>query len=49
MFKAQSKEELTKFINIHKSASSHLVKCAYPRVKQFIWKKHSGQKAFVYR
>ena len=46
MFKAQPKTELTKFINAYKSASSRLIKCDFPRVKQFLWKEMFWSKSF---
>ena len=46
IFKAQPKTELTKFINVYKSASSRLIKRNFPRVKQFLWKEMFWSKSF---
>ena len=46
VFKAQPKTELTKFINVYKSASSRLIKRDFPRVKQFLWKEMFWSKSF---
>ncbi len=38
MFRAQSKSELSKFINAYKSASSRLLKKEYPEIREKPWK-----------
>ena len=46
MFKAHPKTDLTKFINVYKSASSRLIKRDFPQVKQFLWKEMFWAKSF---
>jgi putative transposase len=46
MFKAQPKTERTKFIHAYESACSRLIKCDFPRVKQFSWKEIFWSKSF---
>lgn len=38
MFRAQSKTEISKFINAYKSASSRLIKKEYPEIREKLWK-----------
>lgn len=38
LFRGQPNTELSKFINIYKSASSRLIKKEYPQIRKLLWK-----------
>lgn len=46
LFKAQPNSELSKFINVYKSASSRLVKKEYPTIKKSLWKEYFRSRSF---
>lgn len=46
LFKAEPKSELSKFINVYKSASSRLIKRDFPHVKTQLWKEMFWSKSF---
>ena len=46
MFHAQSRTELSKFINAWKSASSRLLKKEYPEIREKLWKEAFWSQSF---
>ena len=46
MFHAQSRTELSKFINAYKSASSRLIKKEYPQIREKLWKEAFWSQSF---
>ncbi len=48
LFKAHPNTEISKFINTYKSASSRLLKKEFPKIREKLWKKIFGVKAFAY-
>ncbi|WP_144499488.1 IS200/IS605 family transposase [Bacillus sp. FDAARGOS_235] len=46
LFKAHPNTEMTKFINAYKSASSRLIKRAFPQVKKKLWKEMFWSRSF---
>ena len=40
LFKAHPNTEISKFINVYKSASSRLLKKEFPQIRQKLWKEH---------
>ncbi len=46
LFEAHPKSELSKFINAYKSASSRLVKKAFPELKNSLWKDSFWSQSF---
>ena len=46
LFKAQPNSELSKFINVYKSASSRLIKKEYPEIKEKLWKEYFWSRSF---
>lgn len=46
MFRAQPKSELSKFINVYKSASNRLLKQEYPRIRQKLWREYFWSRSF---
>ncbi|MCA1047764.1 IS200/IS605 family transposase [Bacillus toyonensis] len=46
LFKAHPNSEMTKFINAYKSASSRLIKRAFPQVKKKLWKEMFWSRSF---
>ena len=46
MFHAQSRMELSKFINAWKSASSRLLKKEYPEIREKLWKEAFWSQSF---
>lgn len=46
LFAASPSTDLTKFINVYKSASSRLIKQEFPQVKQQLWKEHFWSRGF---
>jgi putative transposase len=47
LFKAEPNSELSKFINVYKSASSRLIKKEYPHIKKYLWKEYFWLEVFV--
>lgn len=46
LFKAHPNSELSKFINVYKSASSRLIKKEYPRVRKKLWKEYFWSRSY---
>lgn len=46
LFKAHPKSELSKFINVYKSASSRLIKKEFPDIKEKLWKESFWSRSF---
>ena len=46
LFRAESKSELTHFINAYKSASSRLIKKEYPKIREKLWKEMFWTRSF---
>ncbi len=46
LFKAHPKSELSKFINVYKSASSRLIKKEFPDIKEKLWKESFWSRNF---
>lgn len=46
LFKGQPKTELSKFINVYKSASSRLLKKEFPTMRQTLWKEMFWSRSF---
>ncbi|AHA75459.1 IS200/IS605 family transposase [Bacillus cereus] len=46
LFKAHPNTEMTKFINVYKSASSRLIKRDFPQVKKKLWKEMFWSRSF---
>ncbi len=46
LFESHPNSELSKFINAYKSASSRLVKKAFPELKNSLWKEHFWSQSF---
>ncbi|MDA7027057.1 IS200/IS605 family transposase [Bacillus sp. CLL-7-23] len=46
LFKAHPNTELSKFINAYKSASSRLIKKAFPQVRKKLWKEMFWSRSF---
>ncbi|ANB61725.1 IS200/IS605 family transposase [Anoxybacteroides amylolyticum] len=46
LFKAHPNSELSKFINVYKSASSRLIKKHFPQVKRKLWKEYFWSRGF---
>lgn len=45
-FKAHPQSELSKFINVYKSASSRLLKKEFPQIRQKLWEEHFWSQSF---
>ena len=46
LFRAQTKSELSKFIDAYKSASSRLLKQEFPQSRQKLWKEYFWSRSF---
>lgn len=46
LFTAHPKSELSKFLNVYKSASSRLIKRDFPQVKNKLWKEFFWSRSF---
>lgn len=46
MFKAHPNSELSRFVNVYKSASSRLIKRDFPEVRKKLWKKMFWSRSF---
>lgn len=46
LFKAQPDTEISKFINVYKSASSRLVKKNYPQIRNHLWKEYFWSRSY---
>lgn len=46
LFKAHPKNEISKFINAYKSASSRLLKKEFPGIRQKLWKEYFWSQSF---
>ena len=46
LFKAHPNTEISKFINVYKSASSRLLKKEFPQIRQKLWKEHFWSQSF---
>ena len=46
LFKAQPDTVLSKFINAYKSASSRVVKRAYPEIRKHLWKEYFWSRSY---
>lgn len=46
LFKGEPNTELSKFINIYKSASSRLIKKEYPSIRKKLWKEYFWSRSF---
>lgn len=46
LFKAHPNSELSKFINVYKSASSRLIKKEYPKIKEQLWKEYFWSRSY---
>lgn len=46
LFSANPKTELTKFINVYKSASSRRIKEEFPEIRKSLWKEHFWSRSF---
>lgn len=46
LFKAHPNTEMTKFINVYKSASSRLIKRDFPQVRKKLWKEMFWSRSF---
>ena len=46
LFKGHPNTELTKFINVYKSASSRLIKKEFPQIRAKLWKEYFWTRSF---
>ena len=46
MFRAKPATEISRFINVYKSASSRLLKKEYPEIRKKLWKEYFWSKSF---
>lgn len=46
LFKAHPNTEISKFINVYKSASSRLVKKEFPQIRKQLWKEYFWSRSF---
>lgn len=46
LFSSQPKTELSKFINVYKSASSRIIKKAFPEIRRFLWREQFWSQSF---
>ena len=46
VFRAHPNSEISKFINVYKSASSRIIKKEFPEIKEMLWKEYFWSRSF---